>query len=113
MNTKDYIPILFIFFGLCGSAGADNLSKGLSSIQGMVHTLREVREYIARVEDDGTGAERHFQTGTLSQGAHWSAQIRALKETINIVDVPEPDLGGSVSVGDVMRASALSQRLVE
>jgi hypothetical protein len=48
------------------SANAQSASQGIPDVDipEMVKRLKEAREYIVRVEDDGSGAERSFQTGT-------------------------------------------------
>jgi len=72
----------------------------------MVKRLKEAREYIARVEGGNSDDERHFRTGTLPLGEHWSAKISSLKEAIEAVDVPEPDASGGPSLGDFLRATS-------
>lgn len=97
--------LLYLLLGLAQSANSKTMIEGLQQLEGIVGEVKIAREYAARVEDEGSDGEHRFQTGSLPSGEHWNALIKSLKEGIEAVDVPEPDISRSTTVGDILRAT--------
>jgi hypothetical protein len=97
--------LLYLLLGLAQSANAKTMIEGLQQLEEIVGKVNIAREYASRAEDQGSGSEYRFQTESLPSGEHWNALITSLKDGIEAIDVPEPDISRSTTVGDILRAT--------